>query len=64
MTPGLVSEGFLMDPPESFHLVFRGLLWDLPNSQATQGGVRGLTLLIFLVIIPLLDNMRINLKGK
>ena len=57
MAPGLVSEGFLMDPPECFTLVFNGLLWYLPNRQATQGG-SFLTLLIFLGIINLLDNLR------
>ena len=36
MAPGLVSEGFLVDPPESLPLVLHGILWDYPNSQATQ----------------------------
>ena len=38
MAPGLVSEGFLIDPLECFPLVLYGLLWDFPNMQATQGG--------------------------
>ena len=53
MDPGLVSEVFLMDPPERLPLVFHGLLWDFPNIQTTQGG-KFFTLLSFLGIISLL----------
>ena len=38
MAPGLVSKGFLVDPPERLPLVFHGLLWEFSNRQATQGG--------------------------
>ena len=38
MDPVLVSEGFLIDPPECLTLVLHGLLWVLSNRQATQGG--------------------------
>ena len=36
MAPGLVSKGLLINPPEFLILVLRRLLWDFPNSQATQ----------------------------
>ena len=61
--PGLVSEGFLIDLPERLTLVLHGLLWDLPNSQETQGG-SFLTFLSLLGIIPLLDNLRRYLKEQ
>ena len=38
MALGLVSEGFLIDPPECLPLSLHGLLWEFSNSQATQGG--------------------------
>ena len=60
---GLEYEGFLIDPPEFLPLVLNGLLWDPPNSQATHGG-SFLTLLSFLGIIPLLDNLRRDLKEQ
>ena len=62
MVPGLVSEVFLIDPPEHLTLVLHGLLWYFPNSQATQGG-GVLNLLGFLGVITLLDNLRRYLKG-
>ena len=37
MAPGMVLEGFLMDPPESLFLFLHGLLWDFINRKATQG---------------------------
>ena len=43
-----------MDPPERLNLVLHGLLQDLPNIQATQGG-SFLTLLRLLGVIPLWD---------
>ena len=61
MNLGLVSKGFLVDPPDRLPLVFHGLLWDFPNSQATQGGFF-LSFLRFLDISPLLDNMSRYLK--
>ena len=63
MAPGLVSEGFLIYPTEIFTLVLHVLLQELPNSQATQGG-SFLICLSFLGIIPLLDNLRRNLKEQ
>ena len=61
MAPSLVSEVSLIDPPECLPLVLRGLLWEFRNSQETQGG-SFLELLIFLGIIPLLDNLRTDFK--
>ena len=58
MTPGMVSEGFLIDPPENFPLVLHGLLWEFPNKKMTQGGI----LLSLLGIIPLLGSLRRDLK--
>ena len=63
MSPGLVAEGFLIDPPECFPLFLHGLLWEFPNMQATQGDIF-LTLLIFLGIISLLDSLRRDLKNQ
>ena len=63
MSPGLVSEGFLIDSPGCLSLVIHGLLWDFQNRQATQGG-GVLIFLRFLGIIPLLDNLRRYLKEK
>ena len=63
MAPGMVSEGFLNDPPGNFLLVFYSLLWEFPKGQATQGGSL-LTLLSFLGIITLLDNQRRYLKEQ
>ena len=63
MDPGLVSEGFLIDPPEHLPLVLNGLLWEFPNKHATQGG-SFLIFLSFLGIIPLLDSLRRDLKDK
>ena len=54
MEPGLVSKGFLMDPPDHLPLVIHGLLWELSNRQAKQGGIF-LTLLSLLGIRPLLE---------
>ena len=51
MEPGLVSNVFLIDPPEILSLVLHGLLWDFPNKQVIQGGIF-LIFLIFLGIIP------------
>ena len=39
MAPGLVSDGFLVDPPECLSLVLHGILWYFPKMQATQGGI-------------------------
>ena len=61
MDPGLVSEVFLMDPPERLPLVFHGLLWDFPNREATHRG-NFLTSLIFLGIIPFLEILRRDLN--
>ena len=63
MSPGLVSQGLLIDPPECLPLVLHGLLWDFPNKQATQWGIF-MILLSLLGITPLLDSLRIYLKGK
>ena len=63
MTLGLVSTGFLMDPPDRLPLVLHGLLWDFPNIQATQGGGFW-RFMRFLDIIPLLDNLSRDLKVK
>ena len=38
MAPVLVSEGFLIGPPECLPLSLHGLLWESPNRQGTQGG--------------------------
>ena len=62
MAPVLVSEGFLIGPPECLPLSLHGLLWELPNRQGTQGG--GLTLLILLVINPIWDILKRGLKEK
>ena len=35
---GIVSEGFLIHPPECLPLVLHGILWDLTNRQATKRG--------------------------
>ena len=61
MAPGMVSERLLINPPEHLNLVLHGLFWYFPNRKATQRG-SFLTLLIFLSIIPLWDNMRRVLK--
>ena len=58
---GMVSKAFLIYPPGCLPLVLHGLVWYLPNSQATQGG-GGMNLPSFLGIIPLLDNLRRGLK--
>ena len=63
MAPGMISEGFLIDPLECLPLVLHGLLWDFPNIQATQVG-SFLILLIFLGIIPLLDILMRDLKDQ
>ena len=63
MASGLVSKGFIIDLPKCLPLNLDGLLWDLPNSQVTQGG-GFTTLLILLVIITLLDNTRMYFKYK
>ena len=60
---GLVSESFLIDPPECLTLVIHGLLWDFPNIQATQGGSY-MVFMSFLVIIPLLGSLRGYLREK
>ena len=56
----MVSEGFLINPPECLTLVLHSMLLGFTNRQATPGG-GFLTLLIFLGIITLLDNMRRDL---
>ena len=61
MAPGLVSEGFLIDPPECFPLFLHGLLWGLPNRQETKGG-GVLTLMSFLGTTPILNNLRRDWK--
>ena len=63
MAPVLVSEGFLMDPPQHLPLVLHVLLWVFPYSQATQGGL-GQTFLSFLGIINLLGNLSNYLKKQ
>ena len=63
MDPGLVSKGFLMDPPESFPLGLHGLVWDFLNMQAAKEGIF-LTFLRCLGVIPLLDNIRRNFKDQ
>ena len=52
-----------MNPPERLPLVLHGLLWEFPNRKATQGG-SFITLLILLCIIPLLYNLRRDLKDQ
>ena len=37
ISPGLVSEGYLNEPPDNFRLVLYGPLWYLSNRQTTQG---------------------------
>ena len=61
MAPDLLSEVFLIDPPDCFPLVLYDLVWDLSNKQATQEGGY-LILLIFLGIITLFDSLRKYLK--
>ena len=39
MAPGLVSKGFLIDPPESLPLVLHIHLWDFTNRQDTKWGI-------------------------
>ena len=51
----------MVDPPEIFPLLLHGILWDFPNRKAVQGD-SFLTLTIFLGILPLLDNLRMDLK--
>ena len=60
---GMVSKVFLIDPPERLPLVLHGLLWDLTNSQVSQGGIF-LTMMSFLGIIPFLDNLMRYLKEQ
>ena len=38
MAPGMVSEGFLVDPPEILPLILHGLLSYLPDIEVTQVG--------------------------
>ena len=61
MAPGLVYEGFLIDPHVYIPLLINDLLWELPNRQAMQGG-RFIALLGLLGITPLLNNLRSVLK--
>ena len=35
MSPGMVSEGFLIDPPDCLSLVLHVLLWEFTNKHAT-----------------------------
>ena len=63
MSLGMVSKVFLIDPPERLPLVLHGLLWDLTNSQVSQGRIF-LTMMSFLGIIPLLDNLMRYLKEQ
>ena len=63
LAPGLVSEVFLINPPERLPLILHGLLWDFSNSQATLGGSFP-TLWILLGIIPFFDHLRGYLKEK
>ena len=60
----MVSKGFLIDPPECFPLVFRGLLWYFPNKKLTQGGGGGMILMRSLGIIPILDSLRSYLNEQ
>ena len=53
MDPGLVC----------LPLVLRGLLWEFPNRQATQGG-SFMSLLSLLGITPLLDSLRRDFKEQ
>ena len=59
----MLSEGFLIDPPESLPLLLHGLLWVFTNIYETQGG-SFLTLLNFLGIIPLFDSLKRYLKDQ
>ena len=59
----MVSEGFLIDPPECFPFFLHGILWDFPNNQATEGGSFLISLRL-LVITPLLDSLRRYLKEQ
>ena len=52
----LSSEVLLIHPNLFFPLLLHDFLWDLPNIQANQGSLF-LTLLIFLVVMPLLDSI-------
>ena len=61
IAPGLVSEGFLIEPPENLPLVFHGILWGFPSRQGTQGG-SFLILPRLMVIIHLLDSLRRHFK--
>ena len=61
MSPGLVSEIFLIDLLDCFSLVIHGLLWDFPSIQATHEGSL-LVLMRFLGIIYLLNSLRRYLK--
>ena len=62
MALGLVSEVFLIYPPECLTLVLHGILWDFTNKKATQGGTF-MILLIFLDIITLFYILMMNFKG-
>ena len=61
MSPGLVYEVFLIDPPECLPLFLSGFLRNFPNRKATQG-VSFLILMSSLGIIPLFNNLRSNFK--
>ena len=63
MDPGLVSEGFLIDPLECLPLIPHGLMWDFTNMQTGQGE-NFLILLSFLGITPLLYIMKRDLKDQ
>ena len=39
MVLGLVSNVFLIDPPDHFSLILHGILWYFPTIQAIHGGV-------------------------
>ena len=63
MAPGMISNDFLINPPERLPLVLHGLLLGFPNIQATQEG-SFLNFLSFLGIILLLDIMIRDLKEQ
>ena len=63
MAPGLVSEGFLINPLDFLTLVLNGILWDFTNIQATQGW-NFLIFMIFLGITPLLDSLIRDMKEQ
>ena len=59
----MVFKGFMIDLPEHLILVLHGILWNLRNRQAAQGG-SFLTLMRLLGIVPFLGNISRDLKEQ